>query len=792
MRKPIILTALLLLAALPALALTPTSSPPEYTVDWQTPGTDYRDSMPIGNGDIGVNIWTEQNGDVVFLISKTDAWTENAQLVKLGRVRVHLDPNPFNADSSFHQTLRAQAGEIDILGDNNTVMRVWVDANAPVIHLEATGNKPMTLRATAELWRNKPRKAGPAGELWQAIRELAGIPGDTVTIDPDTVLPADRNRLIWLHHNTRSTYPLVLNNQHLGSLLSKYPDPLLGRTFGVLMKGPGLVSFADLALRSSSPQTAIRLDLYALTKEATSIDKFKGAIEKTARSVDKIDIEAARKAHQQWWSDFWNRSWIRVSGSSDAEKVSQSYAMTRWIDACGGRGAMPIKFNGSIFTVGQETPPDRYVARIGDCTSPDFRLWGGNYWTQNQRHIYWPMIAAGDYDLLAPYFAMYRSNLPLEIDRTRLYYGHDGASYPETQYFWGTPNNFDFGWNNPSNILGNTYVRYYIVGGLEVTAMMFTQYEYTQDQAFAKDTLIPVADAIVTYYDQHWPRGDWPRKNGKIHMDPAQSIETYQQAVNPTPDIAGLMSVLPRLLALPNDLTTADQRKHWAKILADLPPLPTGTTGSDGKLADWGRSDPKGKPIILPAQEYTPQLRNLENPGLYPLFPFRLYGVGLPDIDLALNTFAARRFDSKNSGYCWNQDSEDAALLGLTEIAKAQVIAHFTQYGSDPIDNFPGYIGKYSSFGPQRFKWFYPKDDWIPDQDNGGNAMATLQFMLMQCNPGDKAIHLLPAWPADWNCDFKLCAPYNTTVEGSVKDGKVTNLIVTPSSRAKDVVPVIN
>jgi len=53
--------------------------------------------------------------------------------------------------------------------------------------------------------------------------------------------------------------------------------------------------------------------------------------------------------------------------------------------------------------------------------------------------------------------------------------------------------------------------------------------------------------------------------------------------------------------------------------------------------------------------------------------------------------------------------------------------------------------------------------------------------MLMQCE-GDKIL-LLPAWPPEWDVDFKLHAPKNTTVECEVKDGRIVNLVVTPASR---------
>jgi hypothetical protein len=58
--------------------------------------------------------------------------------------------------------------------------------------------------------------------------------------------------------------------------------------------------------------------------------------------------------------------------------------------------------------------------------------------------------------------------------------------------------------------------------------------------------------------------------------------------------------------------------------------------------------------------------------------------------------------------------------------------------------------------------------------------------MLMQCD--GRRIQLLPAWPSDWTADFKLHAPFNTTVQGHIENGKVSDLKVVPAEREKDVV----
>jgi len=63
--------------------------------------------------------------------------------------------------------------------------------------------------------------------------------------------------------------------------------------------------------------------------------------------------------------------------------------------------------------------------------------------------------------------------------------------------------------------------------------------------------------------------------------------------------------------------------------------------------------------------------------------------------------------------------------------------------------------------------------------------MIGLQEMLLQSH-GDRT-WLLPACPKDWNVDFKLHAPQQTVVEGSVREGKLVRWKTTPGSRRKDV-----
>jgi len=69
-------------------ASTYAASVSDYNVVWETPSRNSSGSMPIGNGDIGANVWVEPNGDLLLLLSKTDAWSENGRILKIGVIGV--------------------------------------------------------------------------------------------------------------------------------------------------------------------------------------------------------------------------------------------------------------------------------------------------------------------------------------------------------------------------------------------------------------------------------------------------------------------------------------------------------------------------------------------------------------------------------------------------------------------------------------------------------------------------------------------------------------------------------
>ncbi|MCX6998122.1 MAG: DUF5703 domain-containing protein [Kiritimatiellaeota bacterium] len=759
-----------------APAVDPLTNLDRCNVVWTSPSQNAHGSMPLGNGDLGINAWVEPSGDLVFYISKTDAWDENGRVCKIGRVRVQFDP-PLAAASTFEQSLLLRDGVIEIRGklsanrnqapggntqpstpDNrslitdNFLLRLWVDADQPVVRVDAEAGIPVRCRAAVELWRKRERPFGPQDDPHSG-GGLSGQPFKPVVL-PDVVATSVVPRVVWYHRNTRSLYLECLRNQNLQSLRDKFTDPLLNRTFGASLRGEGMVAEGALALKSAAPAKRHQLSVCVLAERADTQEIWLKHLDSVESKALKPGFEPARRSTAAWWQGFWNRSWVFVDGSA---MLTRGYVLQRFMDACSGRGGSPIKFNGSIFTV-EATPGASPETPAGD---PDWRQWGGNYWFQNTRLAYWPMLAGGDFEMLDPWFRMYLDAIPLSKARVAAYYKFENAAvFPETMYFWGLPNNNDYGWGNTAPELANSYIKREWNGSLELIAVMLDRYDFTQDQEFARNTLVPLADPLIAFLDRYWPKRD---VHGKIVFDPAQSLETFHSAVNPMPEIAGLRCLLPRLLTMPNSLTTVDQRARWTRILRELPPVP---------VADVG-----GTKLLRPADKYS-GASNSENPELYAVFPFRLYGVGRPDLAMARATYE-KRVNRHNRGWC--QDSIQAACLGLGDEAGRLVAARAAQIN-----------------GAYRFPVMWgPNFDWIPDQDHGNNILTTLQYMLLQYDPPAPAgsgaarggkIYLLPAWPKSWNVSFKLHAPQNTVVEGVYRAGSLEHLKVTPAERRKDVI----
>jgi alpha-L-fucosidase 2 len=730
-------------------------------------------SMPLGNGDVGLNVWAEKNGDLLFYVSKVDAFDAGHQLPKMGRIRISAQPKLPTAP--FKQTLSLVDASIRIeAGD--AAFKIWVDANHPVIRVEG-----------------KSKTARSFSIHLETIRPLTSRVDSVPATGTVGVLFDDgQDRLAWCYRNYSSVWAENIEKQNTPEMIARTKDPLLGRTSGCLVVATNCVRRDATTLVSRGKLTSFNCTVRVNSSQPENLQAWLNQVSRPIRSD--------WKAHAAYWESFWGRSYIHVTsggeGSLDLNQarftnaehdskiyagfreidaarnvwqISQRYALERFCEAVASRGEVPPPFNGSIFTMDMPAGTHMFIER-GTRPEPlnaDNRDWQGLpiFW-QNTRHPYWSMLARGDYDAMLSGFRVVRGALDVCEDRCKYFFKHDGA-YMNEGMFWKGVSVF--------NELPR-HLTYHFLGTIEMTAMMCDYVEHTQDKKFLWEVLLPCADKFIQFYEFQYRMRD---AHGRMIMEPAGVVETYQPVTNPVTEVSGLRYLLGRLLSMDQALIGKERVAHWRKFSRVLPEVPRRTI--------------KGIELLAPGSKYSGRLI-CESPELYAVWPFRQASLGNPSsLANARQSFHVRQvsLDGTPDDQSWETGGWQstpiwAAYLGLPREAARLIsinfddhLANFTFKNTDMVPPDPNHPRP-------RFPAFWEtKFDYTPDNDHGGVSANGLQSMLLQSD--DKKIYLLPAWPENWDVSFKLHAALNTTVECVYRDGKIKSLKVTPQLRRADI-----
>jgi len=742
-----------------------------YNVVWTSPSNDSFGSMPLGNGDVGLNVWVEKNGDLVFYISKVNAFDDKHLLPKLGRVRVKMQPALSVSD--FKQTLNLSDASI-LVQAGDMQLKVWVDANKPVVCLE--GKSKTARSATISL---------------ETLRPLTNITDSVKKSGTAGILFNDKsNRLAWCYRNQTSAWGDKLIKQNSPEMVAKTKDPILYRTSGCMVHGENFIRLNDNSIVSKTKSSKFICNISVLSSQPKDLQNWLIDVSKTAKPN--------WKAHCTYWTSFWNRSYINISNggtstfdldqcrytqfpqgslayeghkSIDAQQninqINQKYALERFLQTAANRGEVPAPYNGSIFTMDMPAGVLGFDRPKTKPVSPDGRDWAQlSFMWQNTRHPLWSMAVRGDYDAIKPSMEFVHSGLDICKDRCQKTFGHDGAFIMEASW-WNNVGVWD--WKDVP-----PHLKYHLLATVETVAIMCEYYEHTQDTKFLNETLIPCADEFLKFYELHYPKRN---AQGIMQMEGVGCAETYQGVTNPATEMGCMKYVLTKLLSFNIDY---QRRKHWDEMLKTMPEVPLRTI--------------RGMDLLAVGEKYNPGRVNCESPELYSIYPFKQVWLGDPKFlsnarqSIHLRTISIDGTDDSQGTETggWQSAPVQAAYLGLSREAARLVSINFNDQFVHWNDNIP--LGKpYPNRPRPRFPAFWEcKMDGTPDNDHGANSANTLQSMLLQSD--GKKIFLLPAWPEEWDVNFKLCAANNTTIECEYRDGKVQLLKVTPESRRADIV----
>lgn len=533
-------------------------------------------------------------------------------------------------------------------------------------------------------------------------------------------------------------------------------------------------------LASGVPKTSYSIAMAIYQNQTSSMSAWESSFNTVVQSMNDTQDDTIA-----WWHNFWDRSYIVINenaGPTDAGFVTgKNYQIFRYMQGCNAQSDWPMRFNGGLFTF------DPVFVNSEAPYTPDFRRWtGGVFTAQNQRLVYWPLLKSGDFDLMMSEFEFYRritSNAKL---RGRYYFGINATVFTEQIESFGLPNIFEYhttgrpsssyplspGSEFPLGIEFNDWLEW-----LQDTANEFVDM-ILQANMYSGLDVTPYLDFIesqlqwfdIFYQRFHATVDTYPRVaspldtssssgngNGPLIIYPGAGCETYKSAYNPASTISGLKKVLSDLLQV-SPAYISGNTSYYEGYLARVPAV------------QWRLQ--QDHLCISPAQAYS-RIQNVEIPQLYPVFPWGEYGLGCPNLTIAIDTYL---YDTETQAFHdnvgWKQDVIWMARMGLTNNATNLTIS---RWADSEVFRFPVFKG--------------PNFDWAPDINHYGVASIALQEMLLQTYAKNNTeLRLLGAWPEDWSVSFKLYAPFNTTVEANVTAGQVTSMMLTPSSRESDVV----
>ena len=463
-------------------------------------------------------------------------------------------------------------------------------------------------------------------------------------------------------------------------------------------------------------------------------------------AVQSVLSSASSQGHQLWWHSFWNRAaTIKITSSDGAGEYMENLRNIYLFDAAAEKGT---EYPGS-------------QAGVADMLSSarDAHRWDSSaFWHWNLRMQVAANLGAGLFDLNAPYFNLYREDLPsIERWTRQNMNGRAGACVPETMRFNGPGIEYESSWK-PISIgrdCDAAFRPYYnartLSTGAEVSLWIWQQYLATNDRSFlARNYPVMAASARFLLAYQK------PGADGSLHTSPSNAHETQWDVTDPTTDLAAARSLYPVTIEAAKLLERDPELvRQLQDAVTKIPPFPRTQPFGDRTLLPPS-ADAEGQDVI--AESYLPgaQNHNAENIGLEPVWPYNLIGDTSPSFALAQRTYEHRLFRGVAD---WSFDPIQAARLDMGSEVK-ETLEQITERSQHSVNGLANWDKQYGEF-------------YI---EQTGVVAAALQEMLVQ--DFDGLLRIAPAVPPGWNVDGSVYVRGRTKVDVQVHNGVVTTAVI--------------
>jgi len=754
----VLCTQLLAVAAVAVGEVVPRSLVSRSDLIYQAPAAQPAAGHPIGNGRMGTLVWTSPDA-LHFQVNRVDVFAvskHHSALPQHGatdycgtcaQITVTVGGGAFEAGDEFEQRLLLYDAEASTAG-RGVRARCFASAVADVLVLEIVDDRPdpEPLRVTLSKWR-------PA-------RVVTG--GHVATLDLET---RDQRALV-VQSFREASY----------SCASAVAVGVVGGVAGVARPNDESCTL-DLPARRGTAMVLISSAASRSPEADVSAQALRILAKASRHSYDEL-----RRPHARWWSDFWKRSFVRATSPDGlAERMERARNLHLYLMASSSRGALPPKWNGSIFT-----------------TEGDARTWGAQFWVWTTEMAYFPLHAAGASDLADPFFEMYLQQLSDCEEAARQRWGSQGAFYGETMPFDGPvvlPDDVADEYREvylglrrttelsdrarqlgqyegslyvlsaPGGLAAGryTWISHVCSSGAELAVHAWWRYRYTGDVGWLADHAYPLLRGTAEFYRHLVEKGE----DGRYHLQGTNVHEDFWGVGDSIMDLAAIRGTVPLAVRAAEILDVdAELRSEWRDFLVHLAPYPMGAEPESKALTGGVLADDVWAAGHL--GEVDGQ-HNPEDVWLAPVFPFEDWT--LETRDATTDRIVQRALDLA--------PRHASVLAGspLNTAIRTPIAVARAGRGDDLPKLFAAYWAAFDPL-PNGFSLFEGPN--AHSVEHLGLLSTVLQEALLQSvspRPGEpEIISVFPAWPAAWDADFSLHARGGFVVTAGMHDSRVASV----------------
>ena len=675
-------------------------------------------SMPIGNGTLGAATWNPATGFTAQLnrVDTVPNWYSPGWLVLPGLAKLTSAADFSGRVDLYDAKLVESGGGMQL----TAYMRTGTDE----LVIDVTGADPNTAQsAWLELWSSPGRPV------------TSSASGSVATLSSTWKGPGPAG-------NGTSTFGL------LSAVTAGGRGVVAGTaTSGFPTGSPAGAAYA--ATMSFRPNTdgSFRIVVASPHWAGGDAQSAATALLGTAATASAATLESA---HQTWWHRFWDS--IGLWSLNSADGAAQYFEHLRMVDLYAEASG-----NGDVYPADSSGVATLFRSQL------DANPYGtGAWWHWNNRMQIEANTGAGAFGQNNAYFNLYTANLAnLRTYNAKVNPGLSGICIPETMVYNGTGNSTSACSKTTGAASYNTRT---ITTGAEIGLRVWEQYLDTGDRAFLQRNY-PLLSESARFLLSYASVGS---TDGYLHTYPSNAHESQWDVHDPTTDIAAMSALFPAVIGAATTLgVDADLVTQLKKAQTQIVPLPRVTDTSTGThaappnatlcnaapntttaaaaQAAAASCDAGGHDMLWYSYDVNASIRNWENIGLEPVWPYGVIGddtvVGGDDLTaVARRTYQLRpNRPAVNCGGCtavpgsgsvkdWGTDALDAARLGLrTEFESAAL------WMTERFSTSPSAMGGGSP----------------PFYEQIGTTTAAVQEALVQDYDG--LLRIAPAWPTTWN-----------------------------------------